>query len=209
MNIRCIGLFGGTFDPIHNGHLHIAKQVLEVLALDEIRFIPCKVPALKPISIASEAQRLDMLSIALAHEPKYIIDDREFKRENESYTYVTLQSLREDYPYDSLVWIMGFDAFQQLPQWHRWQELIGLCHFAVVNRPGNRDITNVPLLSFLKKYKTENINSLWNSASGCVLFIDIDPCEISASVIRKDINSIPADWLTPEVVQYIQLNKLY
>jgi nicotinate-nucleotide adenylyltransferase len=209
MSKRCIGLFGGTFDPIHNGHLHIARQILEVLALDEIRFIPCKVPALKPISIASEAQRLEMLSIALAHEPKYIIDDREFKRENESYTYVTLQSLRKDYPYDSLVWIMGFDAFQQLPKWHCWRELIKLCHFAVVNRPGNGDIINEPLLSFLKKYKTSNINSLCNSTSGYVLFIDIDPCEISASVIRKDIKSIPADWLTPEVAQYIQLNKLY
>lgn len=132
---KALGILGGTFDPIHQGHLGIAHAALLACQLTEIRFIPCKQPLLKNQAHASTEQRLAMLSIACKPYPNFVIDDREIKRDTPSYMVETLTSLRADYPTSALCLIIGIDAFIDLPQWYHWQQLIDLAHIIIPNRP--------------------------------------------------------------------------
>ena len=130
-----IGLFGGTFDPIHHGHLQTAERLCTDLKLTQIFFILCKQPVLKPAARATAQQRLDMLALALKNYSQFTVDKRELTRDTPSYTIDTLKSYQQEMPNTPLYFILGIDAFLQLPQWYQWQQLLDYCHLIIINRP--------------------------------------------------------------------------
>ncbi len=134
--IRALGIVGGTFDPIHYGHLRLAAEVMKALGLPEVRMIPAGVPPHRAPPVASAADRMAMTELGCAEFPGLIADGREIARPGPSYTVVTLQSLHAEDPTLPLALIIGSDAFAGLAGWHKWEQLFTLAHLVVVQRPG-------------------------------------------------------------------------
>ena len=133
---KALGILGGTFDPIHYGHLRPAQEVLRALDLAEIRVIPAANPPHRRPPVATPEQRLRMVELAVAGVPGFTVDDREFRRGGPSYTVLTLESLRSEFGERPLCLLMGLDAFEGIETWHQWQRLPELAHFIVMTRPG-------------------------------------------------------------------------
>ncbi len=131
-----IGLFGGTFDPIHYGHLRTAFELLQALKLSQVRFLPTGSPPHREVPMAEPVLRLQMVRAAVAAQSGFVVDDREIRRQGLSYSIDTLTELRADFPQHSLCLLLGMDAFLGLPTWHRWREIFELCHVVVAHRPG-------------------------------------------------------------------------
>src|SRR3569833_2622728 len=131
-----IGLLGGTFDPIHFGHLRPAMDLLDELGLDHVRLIPCGVPPHRAAPRAHAEHRLTMLRLAVSGEPRLRVDERELRRPGPSYMVDTVLSLREELGDTPLALIIGMDALNGLATWRRWRELVALCHLIVMERPG-------------------------------------------------------------------------
>jgi nicotinate-nucleotide adenylyltransferase len=208
-----IGILGGTFNPIHNGHLHFADRLQQTLAFEAIRFMPAAIPALKYAPIVSAEQRTDMVRLAIADHPKFQIDTRELERAGPSYSIDSLTSLRKELGDKvSICWLIGSDAFAKLNTWHRWNELLNHCHFVVVKRPLSEELnwnTEVELL--LETHQTNDANTLKTSASGKVLIQEIEALDISSTQIRQHIASKTnvSDVMPSSVIKYIQQHQLY
>jgi nicotinate-nucleotide adenylyltransferase len=210
--MRHIGILGGTFDPIHNGHIRLAIEAQEQLKLDEIKLIPVNIPPHRSIPIVSPAHRLAMMELAIKNEPTLDIDRRELESENISFTINTLKSLRLEFPDDALYLIVGRDAFNKIDSWKDWQELLHYAHIIVANRPN--ELTNnisTELQNWIDKHQISDQTRLKNKLSGHIYFIDIPMLDISSSMIRqyyseqKTVNS-----LLPTLIQeYIKDNHLY
>jgi nicotinate-nucleotide adenylyltransferase len=206
-----IGIFGGTFDPIHIGHLRMALELKEQLGLDEMRLLPCHQPPHRDAPQVSSAQRVEMLRIALQDCPELQLDERELQRDKPSYTYDTLLELRAELGSEvSLVLCMGEDAFAGLPNWYCWQELIRLAHMVVIARPG----WNIPELGdardLLNKHQRE-LKSLDCEPAGSIVLQSPRLLPISATEIRQQIQAgKSAQFLVPDAVwNYIKANQLY
>jgi nicotinate-nucleotide adenylyltransferase len=131
-----LGILGGTFDPVHLAHLALARAALDRLGLAQVRWIPAGQPPHRAAPHASSAARLAMVRLAIAGEPRFVLDDSEAKSSAPSYTVDTLERLRRHFgPGQSIVLLMGADAFRGLRTWHRWEEILGLAHIAVATRP--------------------------------------------------------------------------
>ncbi len=131
-----IGLMGGTFNPIHYGHLRMAQELAESLNLEEVRFIPAANPPHKSADLISAEHRAEMVRLGVSNNPTFTVDNRELLRSGASYSVDTLLSLRDELGKEvSLTLFMGSDAFTKFNTWHRWQEIIQLCHIALVQRP--------------------------------------------------------------------------
>jgi len=209
-----IGLLGGTFDPIHFGHLGMAQELAQALALDTVKFIPAAVPPLKSQPSASAIDRRAMVKLAIANNPDFQLDDRELKRTGPSYTLDTLRSLRSELgEQDSLVLFIGSDAFKQFNRWHQWQEIIRLCHIALVARPDSEVSTALDpeLVTFLQDHYTENAMDLQSATAGLITMQAITPLTISSSAIREQLKTRQsARYLTPDcVLDYIAQHGLY
>ena len=208
-----IGILGGTFNPIHNGHLHLAERLQQTLAFETVRFIPAAIPALKDMPKVSAEQRADMVKLAIVDHPTFEIDTRELERAGPSYTIDSLISLRKELGDKvSICWLIGFDAFARLNTWHRWNELLDHCHFVVVKRPHSEDLTwNAEIESLVELHQTNNLNSLKNSGSGKILIQEIAALDISSTEIRKNIasKSNVSDVMPSSVINYIQQHRLY
>jgi nicotinate-nucleotide adenylyltransferase len=210
-----IGILGGTFDPIHFGHLRMAQELSDTLNLVEVRFIPTGTPPLKIQPTASASDRAAMLHLAIADNPKFSLDERELKRSGTSYTINTLLSLREELGADvPLCLLLGADAFLGLPNWQRWQELLNYCHIVVAHRP---NITPTPeamplsLKTLWEKYVTVDIGDLTSTPAGYILMQHITPQDISATQIREDFKRglIPRHLMPECVIEYIGRKSLY
>jgi nicotinate-nucleotide adenylyltransferase len=203
-----IGIFGGTFDPIHYGHLRAALEVYELFALAEVRFIPCATPPHRPEPTASSAIRLHMVTLAIEGQAGFVCDDRELARRGRSYMVDTLDSLREDFPEQPLLLFIGTDAFNQLERWHEWQRLFNLSHIIVMTRPGyHHQLQN----DFLNARCTENKAELNEHLAGKLYFQAITPLDLSSSRIRELITQhrSPRFLLPDTVLNYIRQFKLY
>lgn len=206
-----IGLFGGTFDPIHMGHLRLALELKQQLALDEMRLLPCYRPPHREAPQASSAQRLEMLQIALQQCPALQWDERELHREKPSYTYDTLRELRAELGEDvSLVLCMGADAFVNLAGWHCWQELIHLAHMVVIARPGWSLPDSGAVVDLLRKHQSE-FKSLNDEPAGSIVLHALRLLPISATEIRKQIQAggSPQFLMPDAVLSYINEQNLY
>ena len=215
-----IGIMGGTFDPIHFGHLRMAQELLEALNLNEVRFIPAATPPLKNQPIASASDRAAMVRLAIAGNPQFNLDERELIRSGTSYTIDTLLSLRHELEGQELgadvplCLLMGSDAFIGLPNWLRWQEFLNYCHIVVAHRPNiapNPEAMPAPLRTLWKKSATTRIEDLTEKATGHILMHHITPLDISATKIREDLNrSIAPRYLMPDcVIDFIHNRQLY
>jgi nicotinate-nucleotide adenylyltransferase len=205
-----IGLFGGTFDPIHLGHLRIALEVADALELEQVRFIPNRVPPHRRQPLASGLQRLELIKAATQGESRFVADDRELRQDKTSYTVHTLRALHQEFPNQSWAFIIGVDAFLQLPSWYEWQDLFNLTHFIVVGRPGYALNTSTETPWF-QPYWVDSIAELKDRPTGGVLAIDIKGLDISATQLRNLIaRGESPRYLTPDPVwAMIKAQQLY
>lgn len=213
-----LALLGGTFDPVHWGHLRVALATATALKLPEVRLIPSKKPVHRQAPGAGEADRLAMLQLAVTVDASGTlqVDDRELRRDTPSYTVLTLQALRAQYPARPLLWLIGVDAFQHLMSWHQWPALFGLAHFVVLNRPGY-PVANVLTAAMAPVWQgrlTHEGASLTRQRHGLVYLHTVPPQTISATEIRNKIATGASDealtsLLPASVLAYIRAHQLY
>ena len=207
-----VAIMGGTFDPIHNGHLRTAVEVLDRYHYSELRLIPCFQPVHKGWPSVSPQQRLEMAKLAISGDSRLRVDSREMDREGPSYSVDTLRDIRSEIgPNESLIMVLGMDSFLSLPTWQNWQELIQYSHLLVVSRPGWEPDLISELSAFCENYRAASSHELQCAPSGRVWFETLTPLGISSSMIRalaRKNESIA--YLLPEPVQkYIEQHQLY
>lgn len=209
---------GGTFNPIHFGHLCMAQELADALNFDEVRFIPAANPPHKNTPSISAEHRAAMLRLAIADNPLFKFDDRELQRDGVSYSIDTLQNLRDELgSQTSITLLMGSDAFTKFDTWHRWQEIIQLCHIAIVQRPQmqkqTQEITKLSkaLETFLHNHYSEHGDDLRTSPAGFITMRQITALDISSTAIREAIKQgHSVRYLVPDsVLEYIQAHQLY
>lgn len=206
-----IGILGGTFDPIHYGHLRPALEVLHALGLSEIRLIPAANPPHRLPPVAGAAQRLKMVELAVAGVPGLRVDDREIGRGGPSYTVPTLESLRAELGDVPLCLLMGTDAFAGIETWHEWRRLPGLAHLVVMVRPGWPFPAAARLPAWARGRVCRAARELAQSSAGRIYHQAVTPQDISATRIRELIaRGEPVEGqLPPAVRDYIRANRLY
>lgn len=211
--MELIGVFGGTFDPVHHGHLRMAQEVLERTPMSELRLIPCNIPPHRGLPGATANARVRLLEVALADgDPRLRIDTRELDRPGPSYMVDTLLSLRESAGRPlSLALILGADALQGLTGWSRWTQLTALAHLIILGRPGYEQTLPEPLEDHLRDRWQEDPVSLLDATQGFAIRLPVTQLEISASQIRSLIQKGQrADYLTPaSVLTEIKQQGLY
>jgi nicotinate-nucleotide adenylyltransferase len=199
-----IGIFGGTFDPIHHGHLRTALELLTALELAEVRFVPAANPPHRGAPMIDGALRLRMVQAAIANQAGFVADEREVRRDGPSYTVDTLRSLRADYPTRALCLLLGMDAFLGLTQWHRWQALLELAHIVIANRPGWRTPEHDTLGELLREHRARDPRELHDSLAGRVHIEPVTQLEISSTGLRAAIRSgVDPRFLVPDSVRDI------
>ena len=206
-----IGILGGTFDPVHYGHLRPAVQVLLALELAEIRFVPtARPPHRKPPMVPYE-HRLRMVELAVASRDRLRVDDRESRMAGPSYTVRTLESLRAELGVQPICLLIGSDAFRAIESWYQWRRLLQLAHIVVIERPGSPISSVVQLSPWAREHVCRDRNELARSRNGMLWLQQVDPQDISASRIRMMIaNGQSIAGLVPDAVwDYIRRNRLY
>ncbi len=208
---RAIGILGGTFDPIHFGHLRTALELYQALDLAEIRLVPCSQPVHRKRPIASPEQRLAMLKCAIANEPALTVDDSEIRRQGPSYTIDTLENLRLAYSNIPFCLIIGIDALLGFPSWHRWQAILELAHLIVVHRPCYQLPSTGVVADLLKERLTHTVAHLHEKPAGSIVLHPVTALDISATDIRKMIaaDKNPRYLLPDTVYDYIQQHGVY
>ena len=210
-----IGVFGGTFDPIHYGHLRLAEEIADRLGLTEVRIVPARIPPHRANPSVTSAHRLAMTRLACEGNPRFRLDDRECRRDGASYTVDTLTELRAELGNEQpLCLLMGVDAYLALMTWSRWEQLFGLGHIVIAHRPGfglDSDQLPLPLAQEHLARQTRQSSDLRTKPSGHVLALDIPPLDISATAIRAALREgRSARYLLPDaVLDYIDRNRLY
>ncbi len=208
---KTLGIFGGTFDPIHIGHLRMALELKQQLKLDEMRLLPCYLPPHRASPGASAEQRVAMLELALQDCTELAIDPRELLREKPSYTYDTLGELRAELGEQiSLCLCMGMDSFLTLDQWHEWKQLIRLAHIVVVERPGYTEPESGAVADLLRRHRAD-VDVIGSAPAGAVVVTSPALLPVSATAIRAHINAGESpQFLVPDAVwNYIRTQGLY
>lgn len=198
---RPLAIFGGTFDPVHNGHLRAAWEAGEALDAD-VFMVPAKVPPHRAQPVASAARRAAMLRAALAGQPRLRLDLRELERDGPSYTFDTLESVRAEIGVARpLVLLVGADAFAELSSWHRWRGLFDLAHVCVLTRPAQIPAMPAALAAAVAPRLTEDVATLRSTPAGCVLNMIVTSLGISATRIRALLAAgREPRWLVPDAL---------
>lgn len=212
-----IGILGGTFDPIHYGHLRLAQEVADMLRLAEVRFLPSGTPPHRSSPGAPAADRLAMVQLAVTGNSLLTVDPRETLRAGPGYTVDTLMAIRaETGPAQSLVMMLGADAFLELATWSRWHQLFELAHVAVAYRPGFPVDTwqsrmPQPLAAEYNKRLMRQPLGIHTAPAGGIVVVPIAALDISATLIRDSIRAgaNPRYLLPEQIIKYIQDNDLY
>ena len=178
-----IGILGGTFDPVHFGHLRPALEIMQALGLEQLRFIPNSIPPHRETPWLGVENRLELLKTAIDDQPGFVLDQRELDRAGHSYMVDTLASLRADFPSQALCLVLGMDAFLGFRQWHQWQRIPELCHVVVTTRPGFD--MDEDLILDLPFQRAQHAAELSEEASGRFLLESVTQLDISASRIRE------------------------
>jgi len=219
-----IGILGGTFDPIHLGHTLPAKAVANYLSLTKILLIPANIPPHKATPNVSAKQRAEMVHLACSTECLFTCDERELKRDGNSYTVDTLKELAESFPQQTLYFIVGLDSLLTFTRWHKYQEILSLCHLIVNTRPNyHLDTLDNATKMLLNNHQIHNVDELKKKKSGAILLLpsllhnslpssdthlhlDISSSEIRHRLAKKqDCQQL----LAPRVFTFINKNKLY
>ncbi len=205
-----IGVYGGTFDPVHFGHLRTALEVCEFFSLDELRLIPCSRPPHRDAPMASADMRVQMLRLAISKESDFVVDTREITREGPSYMVDTLESIRAEVADEPLLLIIGADGFKHLSSWFQWERLFDFAHIVVMSRPDELNYSATED-DFFSSRCSASVVDLENSPCGALFFKDVTPLAISATQIRQLIasNKNPGFLLPDQIIEFIRVNKLY
>lgn len=208
---QAIGIFGGTFDPIHFGHLRTALELHQALDLAEVRFIPCYQPVHRKNPLASPEDRLEMVRCAIMDEPALKLDDCEIQRQGPSYMIDTLERLHKSLPNTPLCLIMGIDALLGFPSWHRYEDILKLANLLIAHRPQYHLPHTGTIAELLKECLKHNPAAIHESLAGSIVLHPVTPLEISATDIRKQIamGRNPRYLLPDSVYKYIQQHGVY
>jgi nicotinate-nucleotide adenylyltransferase len=179
-----IGILGGTFDPVHCGHLRLALEVRDRLSLTSVRLLPAPNPRLRDTPRADVSLRLEMLEAAIDAEPGLEVDARELDREGPTYTVDSLESLRREFSDEPLVFIVGMDSFRRLDSWHRWREFTRLAHVVVAHRPGGTLPGPGPVADFLDAHRCDDAETLMAKPAGHIMICEPPLLDVSATRIR-------------------------
>jgi len=222
-----IGIFGGTFDPVHYGHIKPALSVKQALNLSQLRFIPNRVPPHRETPWLPVEQRLVLLKTALQDYPNIMVDERELKREGPSYMIDTLKSLKQDFPDESLCLIIGMDAYFGIPSWFQWRDIFELCQLVVTTRPGFEQSEIKQQMDsddydFLARKVTANIKTFTGYESseklmhdstkesaqvtGQILLQSVPQLDISSTQIRENVlkNENISQWMPAQAYQKLR-----
>jgi nicotinate-nucleotide adenylyltransferase len=216
--LRVLAILGGTFDPIHYGHLRLAADVRAALGLSEVRLIPAGIPPHRPPPVASPEDRFAMTALGCAEFPGLTADRREIVRAGPSYTVTTLEELHAEQPALPLAVLIGADAFGGLTQWWHWERLFALTHFVVVERPG-AEPTGAGLPASLRVHWERRLTTdsarLERTLAGSIVRVPVEPQPIAAREIRAALalGSVGRErvrgLLPAAVLDYIDRNQLY
>ena len=199
-----IGIFGGTFDPIHFGHLRTAFELLQALHLAEVRLVPAGSPPHRGMPLCDPEHRLAMVRAAIVGQPGFVVDDREIRRDGPSYTVTTLRELRAEAPVRPVCLIVGMDAFLGLPEWHDWRSVLELAHVVVAHRPGWATPASGTLGELLAERGTARVADLHDAVAGRIHVRQVTPLEISSTDLRNLIVSgNDPRYLMPDAVRAI------
>lgn len=209
--LQPLAIMGGAFDPVHYGHLRTAVELYEYCQLGELHFVPSANPPHRSAHQASSEQRVSMLEAAISELPWCHIDTRELKRQGPSWSVLTLEEIRSEIGERSLCMILGMDAFLGLPEWHRWNEILGLAHIVVANRPGSAPPTDGLLGGLLATHGTTAPADLQQAAAGRILVKEVTQLEISSSAIRSllSVQQETRYLLPPGVLNIIETTGCY
>lgn len=206
-----IGIFGGTFDPVHYGHLRAALEVKEALQLDDFRLLPAGTPPHRSAPLADSGHRLAMLRLAVAEYSGFTIDEREIQRPGYSYMVDTLREIRDESGAAPIVLVIGQDAANALDSWHDWKALYGLAHLVIMRRPDSEVCWSGELLKQMQERLVDSVKPLHTRPAGLVLPLAITQLAISATGIRQQLleGRSPRYLLPDAVIDYIEQNRLY
>lgn len=212
-----LGLYGGTFDPVHLGHLRLAEEAVDALGLAGVRWIPAGQPLLREAPSVAARQRLEMVRLATADNPRFSVDPAEVEADRPSYTVPTLERLRRPDVLGGerpLVLLLGADAFAGVAAWHRWETLFELAHVAVAHRPGyclEASALSAPLARTLKQRLSLDPAVLAASPAGRIVTFAMTPLDISATRIRAALSKGESvRYLLPDaLIGYLQNHRLY
>ena len=206
-----IGILGGTFDPIHIGHLRPAIEARDALGLAEVRLLPNHIPPHRANPFCSSEQRLAMVALAAAENPGFVVDERELQRDKPSWTIDTLIELKQELPDTPVCFLMGMDSLLGLPSWHRWQELLDHAHLVVSKRPGWQPDYPGEVANLLARHQTRDEQDLHRHRQGHVWIADNLPIELSATRLRALLaaGQDPRYLLPAPVADYIRRHRLY
>ena len=207
-----VAVFGGTFDPVHNGHLRSAEAVQALPGVDRVKLVPCRQPPHRRSPQASATDRLAMLHLATADLVKVEVDRRELERTGPSYTYDTLDAIRQEMPDDSsLLCVMGQDAYLTLPEWFRWRELCDLAHLLVLQRQGASPIESPRLAAWAKDKHQDDPGILSRQPAGTIICMQLVQIPVSGTAVRAAYGkgSPPTGMLPPQIHRYIIERGLY
>ena len=206
-----IGIFGGTFDPVHFGHLRAADEAREGLFLSSLRILPAGTPPHRPNTFAAAEHRLAMLRLALEGHDDLWADDREVRRKGFSFMVDTLQEIREEEGEVPLLLMIGQDAANSLDSWHRWQRLFSLAHIVIMRRPDSRHVYSGRLFEEIQPRTVNSPQALSKAPAGLVLPLEVTQLAISSTEIRNRIaaGKSPRFLLPDGVIDYIRKHGLY
>ena len=207
-----IGFLGGTFDPIHNGHLHAATSAVTALDLERVNLVLAARPKHRAQPFASIEHRWAMLELAVTGNERLRADDREIRRGTATYTVETLEEVRAQCgAHAPLVWLLGWDAYRGLPTWHRWRDLAKLAHLAVLQRPGDDAQLDDTMREFTAAHRASDVASLRLEPAGRVAFVEAPMLSVSSTDIRMRLQrGETVEQLLPSAVStYIKEHQLY
>lgn len=207
---RDFAVLGGSFDPVHQGHISIAETISDYLGTT-VRLVPVGVPAHKSRLVASPKQRLKMLELATLNQPSLVVDDRELVRESVSYTFETLCSFRDQLgESENLYFVLGMDAYLDLPSWHQWQSLLNVAHIIVCRRASVKTLPPA-LRLFEQAYRVRSMDELKAAPCGFVYYVENAAVEVSSSEVRARLwrDDSVTGMINPEVARFISEQKLY
>ncbi|MBH0032037.1 MAG: nicotinate-nucleotide adenylyltransferase [Pseudoalteromonas distincta] len=206
-----IAIFGGTFDPVHLGHLNMALQCVNAFNLNTLYFMPCALPAHKAAPGISAEHRINMLNAAIAPYPHFELDLRELNRTGPSYSLLSLQELRKEHPTTPILFLIGMDSFNNLDKWFEWKAITQLCHIVVYQRPAQHCTVTGELKSYMQRANAGEVAALKHSLAGKLYFLPGEMLDAASSTIREQLKkSNKKNELLPDAVShYIEVHQLY
>ncbi|MGL5345301.1 MAG: nicotinate-nucleotide adenylyltransferase [Plesiomonas sp.] len=212
-SLPLIGLYGGTFDPIHRGHIEPVSALATEIGLTQVRLLPNNLPPHRPQPHANAQQRADMVALVCQQYPLFVPDLRELAHSNPSYTINTLEDIRQEIGAEQpLAFIIGQDSLLSLPTWHRWQALLGVAHLIVCMRPHYQPLPDDPdFRQWITQHRTTRPMDLHQQPQGALYFAQTPQVDISATQIRAQLQQGQRcdQQLTASVAAYIRQNRLY